>query len=305
MAKKNPENSNLRKKVLRMESFLDLDRFGKEDRVSDEEIAEYYKVNDFAYKKWLSKYGFMHFCISKTGNYSPEDAFYQPKTVAGFIKPGNKVLELGFGKGPNIFYLAEKFPDVEFCGVDLAPTNDKNKFPNVKLYQHNYSDLSGFADNTFDVVYGIETICCCNEKDKDTVFREVYRVLKPGGHFMVFDFASPEAFETYDPVAQKGLALFTRAGWGALITSVDQWEKHFTANGFICESITDLSKEVLPDLKRLLDTLGMRLMRSKVKAKMAFSVLPEKFVGNGIVAYIAYDCFKEGFATYKQWIYVK
>jgi len=50
MAKKNLENSNLRKKVLRMESFLDLDRFGKEDKVSTEDIAEYYKVNDFAYR---------------------------------------------------------------------------------------------------------------------------------------------------------------------------------------------------------------------------------------------------------------
>lgn len=303
MATKNPESSNLRKKVLRMESFLDLDRFGKEDKVSTEDIAEYYKVNDFAYRKWLSKYGFMHFCVSKNGVFSPEDAFYQANTVSGFIKSGSKVLELGFGKASNLFYLAEKHPDAEFYGADLAPTNDENTFSNVKLFCQNYNDLSNFADNSFDVAFAIETLVHC--ADKEPAFREVYRVLKPGGHFIVFDFATPDPFDTYDPVVQKGIALFTRSGCATVAESVDEWEKHFTGNGFIPESITDLSKEVQPDMKRLLDTLGMRLMKSKVKAKMAFSVLPEKFVGNGIVAYIAYDCFKEGFVTYKQWIYVK
>ena len=302
MGKKDLENSNLRKKVLRMESFLDLDKFGKEDKVSAKDLEEYYKVTDYAYRKYHSELGFMHFHISKDGTFSPEDGYYQPNTVAGFVKPGHKVLELGFGKGPNIFYLAEKFPEAEFTGVDLAPTNKDNNFANVQLFRQDYSDLSNFADNTFDVAYGIETLCCV--PDKEPVFREVHRVLKPGGHFIVYDYATPEAFSSYDPVARKGIALFTRAGGGALIESEEQWENHFTGNGFQKESIADLSKEVLPDMKRA-QNLAMRLMKSKLKAKMAFSVLPEKLVGNGITGYIAYDCFNEGFIAYKEWIYVK
>ena len=302
MGSKDSDNSNLRKKILRMESFLDLDKYSKEDKASAKDVEEYYNVTDFAFRKYHSEYGFMHFHISKSGTFSPEDAFYQPNTVSGFIKPGNKVLELGFGKGANLFYLAEKFPDVEFTGIDLAPTNKDNPFSNVRLLRQDYSNLSNFADNTFDMVYGIETLV--HLAHKDPAFREVYRVLKPGGHFIVYDYATPEDYSAYDPVAQKGIALFTRVGSSALVESEEQWENHFTGNGFHNESISDLSKEVLPDMKRW-QNLSMRVMKSKLKAKMAFSVLPEKLVSNSIVAYIAYDCFKEGFIAYKEWIFVK
>ncbi len=298
----NTDNSELRKKILRMDSFLDLDRFGKEDKVSPKDIEEYYKITDSAYKKYHSKLGFMHFHVSKNDTISPEDGFYQPNKVASFIKPGNKVLELGFGKGPNIFYLAEKFPDVDFNGVDLAPTNKENTFDNVQLFRQDYRDLSRFADNTFDIVYAIETICCLT--DKSPVFREAYRVLKPGGRFIIYDSATPEDFSTYDAIAQKGIALYTRAGTGALVDSEEQWEKLFTENGFHEESITDLTKEVLPDMKRL-ENLATGFMESKIKAKMAFRVLPDKLVGNAITGYITYDCFNEGFIAYKEWIFVK
>jgi len=296
------ENSRLRKKILRMETFLDLDKFGKEDRVSKEDMATYYKLTDIPFQKYHSKYGFMHFHVSKSGKFSPEDAFYQPDTVSQFIKPSSKVLELGFGKCPNIFYLAKKHPNATFVGVDLGTLHPKNTLPNVELFHQDYRDLSNFADNSFDVVYGIETICCC--PDKEPVCREVQRVLKPGGQFVVYDYSTPDQFFSYDPTIQRGIALFTRAGTGALIESEEDWEQHFAKNGFKKYSITDLSKELLPDLKRL-ENLSMRVMSSKTKAKVMFATLPDLLMGNVIIGYIGYDCFNEGFITYREWIYTK
>ena len=123
--------SNLREKIYKMENELkiNLDKLMEGETNSVENIQAYYKLTDFAFKKFHSKYGFMHFHVSKNGEFSPEDGFYQPNTVARFIKPGDKVLELGFGKGPNIFYLAEKFPDVEFTGLDLSTVHKENPFP--------------------------------------------------------------------------------------------------------------------------------------------------------------------------------
>ncbi len=296
--------SNIREKVTRMEKDLklNLDKFMKDVTLDRESVEKYYKMTDMAYKKYHSKYGFMHFHVSKDGKFSPEGAFYQPDTVSRFIKPGDKVLELGFGKGANIYYLAGKHPDAEFTGLDLKTPHAKNTFSNVTLYEQDYRDLSRFADNTFDVIYGIETLVCC--PDKDPAFREFNRVLKPGGHFIVYDYATPEAFESYDPVVQKGVALATLAGAGSLTESFAAWQDHFTSNNFKEESVTDLTKELLPDPKRL-EKLAKKVMGSKTRAHMSFGMMPDLFTGNIIVGYVAYDSFNEGFIEYKEWIYTK
>jgi len=293
--------SNLREKIYKMENELkiNLDKLMEGETNSVENIQAYYKLTDFAFKKFHSKYGFMHFHVSKNGEFSPEDGFYQPNTVARFIKPGDKVLELGFGKGPNIFYLAEKFPDVEFTGLDLSTVHKENTLPNVTLIHQDYQKLPNFADNTFDVIYGIETLCCCS--DKDPAFREFNRVLKPGGHFIVYDYETPERFETYDRPVQTGIALTTKAGAAALVESEEEWLEHYRVSNFKMESITDLTKELLPDMKRL-ERLAKRVMDSKTRAKLTFGVLPDLLSSNILIGYISYDCLNEGFIRYKEWI---
>ena len=296
--------SNLREKIHKMENELkiNLDSLMEGETNSVENIHSYYKLTDFAFKKFHSKYGFMHFHVSKNGKFSPEDGFYQPNTVARFIKPGDKVLELGFGKGPNIFYLAEKFPDVEFTGLDLCSVHKENTLPNVTLIHQDYQKLPNFADNTFDVIFGIETLCCCS--DKDPAFREFNRVLKPGGHFIVYDYETPERFETYDRPVQTGIALTTKAGAAALVESEEEWLEHYRVSNFKTESITDLTKELLPDMKRL-ENLAKHVMDSKTRAKLTFGVLPDLLSSNILIGYISYDCLNEGFIRYKEWIMTK
>lgn len=296
--------SNLREKIDKMENELkiNLDKLMEGETNSVENIQAYYKLTDFAFRKFHSKYGFMHFHVSKNGKFSPEDGFYQPDTVARFIKPGDKVLELGFGKGPNIFYLAEKFPDAEFTGLDLSTVHKKNTLPNVTLIHQDYQNLPNFADNTFDVIYGIETLCCCS--DKDPAFREFNRVLKPGGHFIVYDYETPERFETYDRPVQTGIALTTKAGAAALVESEEEWLEHYRVSNFKMESVTDLTKELLPDMKRL-EKLAKRVVDSKTKAKLTFGMLPDLLSSNILIGYISYDCLNEGYIRYKEWILTK
>ena len=295
-------SSNVIKKVKWLKTFLDLNRFAVKDRVSPEEIVEYYTITDFPFKKFFSKQGFMHFHVSMDGKYSPEDAYYQPKTVSRFIHSGDNVMELGFGKCANLFYLAGQHPDVEFTGIDLAKVHPENAFSNVKLYYQNYSDLSNFADNTFSVVYGIETLC--HVIDKNPVFREVNRVLKPGGYFIVYDYAIPKPLETFDPDAQTAIACFTRVGAATVAKTVEGWEADFLRNGFKRESITDLTKNVLPDMKRM-ENVALRIMDSKIKAKVAFETMPDLLVGNLLPGFMAYDLYNEGYMNYKEWIFTK
>ena len=42
-----------------------------------------------------------------------------------------------------------------------------------------------FEDNTFDYVYSIESTC--HSPDRRDIYREIYRVLKPGGKYITYE----------------------------------------------------------------------------------------------------------------------
>ncbi|MCL2371309.1 methyltransferase domain-containing protein [Candidatus Saccharibacteria bacterium] len=285
-----------------LEEIIDLDWYLEYDQNLGKGVKLYYALNKLAYRVFHSKDGFMHFRVSKNGEYNESDVMYQVDKIASLIKPGDSILELGFGQGANLFALAEDYKDVDFTGVDLFPTYKKNSHENVKLLKQNYEDLSRFSDESFDVVFAIETLVHSSHKEK--IFKQVNRILKPGGYFIVYDYASVKDVNESDEYTKKALTLIAKGGASAEIESFDSWKKAFAKNGFIEESNADLSKEVLPDLKRLKHE-AYRLLRRKRLAKTAFKILPKRFLGNVIVGYLGYDSCKEKLGYYMEFIYKK
>ncbi|MBN2621429.1 class I SAM-dependent methyltransferase [candidate division WOR-3 bacterium] len=49
-----------------------------------------------------------------------------------------------------------------------------------------------FLDNTFDTVTAFFSLMYIPEDDREQVFKEVYRVLKKGGHFVIWDAVMPK-----------------------------------------------------------------------------------------------------------------
>lgn len=62
---------------------------------------------------------------------------------------------------------------------DIVPTH----LGPVRYRYHSMTDLSGFEDESFDLVYSGQTIEHVDEADADKVLEEVHRVLRPGGWF--------------------------------------------------------------------------------------------------------------------------
>ena len=109
------------------------------------------------------------------------------------IKAGDHILDLGSGAGNDCFVARAIVGDTgRVTGLDMtepmiskARENcAKLKFTNVDFVLGDIEDMP-FDDNKFDVVI---SNCVLNlVPDKTKAFNEIFRVLKPGGHFCVSD----------------------------------------------------------------------------------------------------------------------
>lgn len=291
----------LRAKMDEMASLTDLNKFiEKEDSLDD--VRAYYRINHWAYRRYHSQDGFMHFRVSKNGVMTDDDIYLQPDKVASFIKPGATVLELGIGQGSNLLYLAHSFPDVKFYGADLTPREDMEIPGNVMVFKQDYSSIPQLTDGSVDVAYAIETIF--HNVDKVKIMKEVWRILKPGGVFVVYDCPINYPLDNYDEKIQLAIRLASKVGAAPVMETVDEWNSHFINSGFTTETVTDYTQAVLPDLKRL-EHKAAKIMRHRFWAKLFFALLPKQFTGNVIAGYIMYDADVAGVGSYTEWILKK
>lgn len=109
------------------------------------------------------------------------------------INEGDTVIDLGSGAGNDAFIARhETGPTGKVLGIDFTPAMiqkarinaDKRGFNNVEFREGDIDNMP-VAENTADVVV---SNCVLNlVPNKQKVMDEMYRVLKPGGHFSVSD----------------------------------------------------------------------------------------------------------------------
>jgi len=142
------------------------------------------------------------------------------------LKPGMKVLDIGSGAGGSAFFMARNY-GVDVHGIDLSTNMNGISLeyrlqmePEVKHRCNFYiedADKMEFPENFFDVVYSRDTIMHFKDKEREKLYKNILKTLKPGGKLMISDYCrgekqSPQVFLDYEK--QRGYNLHTVKNYG-------------------------------------------------------------------------------------------
>jgi ubiquinone/menaquinone biosynthesis C-methylase UbiE len=149
-----------------------------------------------------------------------ESRFRQLALQGLTIGPDTQVLDLCCGSGQTTQVLVGRSPHV--TGLDASPFSIQRAQRNVPqaTYVEAFAENMPLANASFDIVHSSAAMHEMTTEQLQQIFREVYRVLKPGGFFTLVDFHQPT-----NPLMMPGVAVFfwlfeTETAWQLLQTDL-------------------------------------------------------------------------------------
>jgi len=200
-------------------------------------------------------------------------------TAFAQIKKGNTVIDLGSGAGNDCFVARhEAGAEGKIIGIDFTPTMvnkarqnaEKLGYNNVEFREGDIENMP-VNDNVADVIV---SNCVLNlVPSKENVIKDIYRVLKPGGHFSISDIVLvgelPEALK-------QDAEMYAGCVAGAI--QKEDYLNHIKETGFNNITIQKEKRIILPDdiLEKYLSAQEIESFKAENIGIFSISVYAEK-----------------------------
>ena len=139
------------------------------------------------------------------------------------IKPGDKILDIGCGKGFLLYDFTQIVPGVEVHGIDISDYAIEHAKPEVKsALQKGSASKLPFADHSFDLVISITTLHNLYCQDLYAALKEVERVGKKNKYICV---------ESYRNEVEKVNLLYWQLTCEGFYTP-EEWDWWFELTGY-------------------------------------------------------------------------
>ncbi len=195
------------------------------------------------------------------------------------IKKGDTVIDLGSGAGNDCFVARhETGEDGRVIGIDFTPAMiEKARANATKLGYANVEFRQGDIEHmpiTSNIADVIVSNCVLNlVPDKNQVISEIFRVLKPGGHFSISDIVLVGQLPDH---IRNAAEMYAGCVAGAIQKS--EYLDMIVANGFTSITIQKEKPIVVPDdiLKNYLNEIELQQFKDSNTGIYSITVYAEK-----------------------------
>ncbi len=208
---------------------------------------QYYESMNMALKRLDNEYTMLHYPLYVKDS----DSFIQAQRnltdyCISLLNPikNKEILEIGCGNGVQALYINANYFPLMITGIDINNANieiangerENRNIHNVKFLVDDAQNLSQIPSNSVDVLINIES--AFHYPDKPAFLKEVHRVLKPEGQYLIADILTTR-------IKRDGLMKF----WGKSMVyhfwNKKQYEEGFLKSELVINYSEDITQRVI------------------------------------------------------------
>lgn len=193
-------------------------------------------------------------------------------------EPNTTVLEIGCGPGTTTYEIARRQSNNALTIIDIEPEMIKQAkknladFKNIEYVCQDCAEyLRNLPDESINTIYSAWTIHNFTQKEKEEVFKDIFRVLKNGGHFINGDKFAQNNKNEHAKSLLKQLNQIREAG---LEINNSEW-----STKWIDHYLFDDTPEIIMfenDAKQAMKNLGFTNVKTLYRKQMEAVVIAKK-----------------------------
>jgi MPBQ/MSBQ methyltransferase len=163
-----------------------------------------------------------------------------------------QLLDVGCGIGGSSRYIGKSFPSWQVTGISISPAQvnraaslaEQQAVPNTQFVCGDAMNMP-FPDSSFDFVWSCES--AEHMPDKNAFLKECFRVLKPGGRFVLATWCQRDDTNKPFSLEERERLDFLYKEWcHPAFDSIEGYEKLCAKNGLVKIQRTDWTEATLP-----------------------------------------------------------